>query len=134
VFVLAVLLNFAWELAQSELYAGADQWPSRWWHCFVASLGDGVLVLVIYFVCASIAGRNWFEVGKKSYPLMLATAALLGLAVEWVGLHSGRWSYTAEMPLIPGMGLGVVPVLQMVVLPPLVFYLVGRLTHSSRRA
>lgn len=133
VFVLAIPLNFAWELAQSGLYAGADQWPSRWWHCFVASLGDGILVLVIYAVGALIAGRiDWFESGYRQYPLVLATAVILALIVEWVGVNTGRWSYTARMPLVPGLDLGVVPVLQMVALPPLIFYLTGRLAGRSR--
>lgn len=135
VFLLAIPLNYAWELAQSALYAGADQWPSRWWHCFVASLGDGILVLVIYAVGAIIAGRiDWFESGYRRYPLVLATAVIVALIVEWVGVSTGRWSYTARMPLIPGLDLGVVPVLQMVALPPLIFYLAGRLIRRSRPA
>ena len=128
VFLLAIPINFAWELAQSELYAGADQWPARWWHCFVASLGDGILVLVIYAVGAIIARRvDWFEAGYRQYHWVLAGAVILAMIVEWIGVNSGRWSYTARMPLIPGLDLGVVPVLQMAVLPPLIFYLAGRL-------
>ena len=133
VFLLAIPLNFAWELAQSGLYAGADEWPSRWWHCFVASLGDGILVLVIYAVGAIIAGRlDWFESGYRQYPLVLATAVILALIVEWIGVNNGHWSYTARMPLIPGLDLGLVPVLQMVVLPPLIFCLAGRLARHGR--
>ncbi|MCC6244852.1 MAG: hypothetical protein IT353_18540 [Gemmatimonadaceae bacterium] len=115
VLLLAIALNFAWELAQSGLYAEADQWPARWWHCFIASLGDGILTLVIYAVGAIIAGRiDWFESGYSQYPLVLATAVILALIVEWVGVNTDRWSYTASMPLIPGLDLGVVPVLQMI--------------------
>lgn len=131
IFLLAIPLNFAWELAQSGLYVGADQWPSRWWHCFLASLGDGILTLVIYAVGAIVAGRiDWFESGYRSYPWVLATGVILALIVEWIAVSNGHWSYTARMPLVPGLDLGLVPVLQMVALPPLTFYLAGRLTRQ----
>jgi hypothetical protein len=43
--------------------------------------------------------------------------------------------YTAQMPLVPGLAIGVVPVAQMLVLPPLLFRLVavwcGRTSGSS---
>jgi hypothetical protein len=32
--------------------------------------------------------------------------------------------YTAQMPLVPGFDVGVAPVVQMLVLPPLIFRLV----------
>lgn len=45
VFVVAVLVNYAWELAQAPLYVGLEDYNlAVFWHCFVASLGDGVMV------------------------------------------------------------------------------------------
>jgi hypothetical protein len=37
----------------------------------------------------------------------------------------GRWMYTAQMPLVPGLDVGIVPIVQMLVLPPLLFRLVA---------
>lgn len=48
IFVVAVLFNYPWELAQSPLYVGMESFSAVWWHCFVSSLGDGVLVLLIF--------------------------------------------------------------------------------------
>jgi hypothetical protein len=42
-----------------------------------------------------------------------ATATIL----EWHALRTGRWTYNALMPLIPGLGVGVYPVLQMAIVP-----------------
>jgi hypothetical protein len=47
--------------------------------------------------------------------------------VEWYAvkvLH--RWEYSLSMPVIPGLEIGFVPVLQMLVLPPLTFFLAAR--------
>ena len=48
IFIVAVTLNYLWELAQAPLYVGLENWNSVWWHCFVAALGDGILVLLIF--------------------------------------------------------------------------------------
>ena len=48
IFVVAVTLNYLWELGQSPLYAGTEPYGFVLWHCFAAALGDGLLVLLIY--------------------------------------------------------------------------------------
>ena len=123
-FGIAVALNYPWELAQSPLYVGSDQWGSTWWHCFAASLGDGILIVVIFLAGAAAFGRSdWFEQPAKwHYGLMLATGAALAIAVEWAAVYvAHRWSYAAEMPLIPGLEIGVAPIVQMLILPPIAF-------------
>jgi hypothetical protein len=40
VFIVAVAVNYLWELAQAPLYIGMEIYNSAvFWHCFVASLG-----------------------------------------------------------------------------------------------
>lgn len=46
---------------------------------------------------------------------------VVGVALNWLR----RWAYTARMPLIPGLGLGLTPILQLLP-PPLIFGIVGR--------
>jgi hypothetical protein len=127
IFVCAVGLNYAWELAQSPLYVAVD-FPAAFLHCFVSSLGDGLMVLAIFGIVALVAGSDWCLRPAASHYLAMAAAGLtIAFAVEWWGLHvAKRWQYAELMPLIPGTGLGVVPMLQMVVLPPAVFWIVRR--------
>ena len=47
IFLVAVAFNFVWEIGQSPLFAPMGGWFSGTWRCFVASLGDGMIVLVI---------------------------------------------------------------------------------------
>ncbi len=131
-FVVSVLINTPWEIGQAFLYQGMDYSLAMVWHCFVAALGDGVLVLIMFGVgWIAFGSADWFtRPGWRRYLLMLSTGLLIGVTVEWVALYwLERWAYTALMPLIPGLGIGVVPVLQMLLLPPLVFTIVsnGRL-------
>lgn len=124
IFFIAFALNYVWEIAQAPLYAGTGDWGNAWLHCLVASLGDGILVSIIYAV-GSVAFRcsNWYlHPTGRAYGLMLASGFCIGVAVEWAAiLVLNRWAYASSMPLIPGLGLGLVPVLQMLLVPPLIF-------------
>ena len=129
VFALSVLVNYLWELAQTPLYAGVE-FPGAIWHCFVAAAGDGVLVLLIFAAVALATGAlDWYmHPGTRSYAAMAAAGMTVGFAVEWWGLHiDRRWQYSELMPLIAETGIGAAPVLQMLLLPPAVFWIVRRI-------
>jgi hypothetical protein len=128
IFVVAVFFNYPWELAQSPLYVGMTSFRTAWWHCFIASVGDGFLVLLIFVVGWVVLGRReWFAHPRvRGYIVMLAAGLVIGVGAEWAAVHRmGRWTYTARMPLVPGLGVGMVPLLQMLVLPPLIFRVVA---------
>lgn len=137
-FIVAIVFNYPWELAQSHLYVEGANIRAMWWHCLVASLGDGFLVLLI-FAAGWLTWRkaDWFaQPGARRYGLMLAAGLILGAAVEWVALHLlQRWSYAADMPRVPGLDIGIVPLVQMLALPPVVFRVVAawRTRLVSRR-
>jgi len=125
----AVLGNYLWELAQAPLYMGMERFRAVWWHCFVASLGDGLLVLGIFAMgWLLLRQQRWFvHPGIWGYGVMVTTGLVIGITAEWVAVHVlGRWMYTAWMPRVPGLAVGLVPVLQMLLLPPLIFSLVTR--------
>lgn len=133
-FAVAVLVNFVWEMAQSPLYAGAFNVSTAFWHCLVASLGDGLLVLLIFSIGWMITHRPyWFErPGVGGYALMMVTGLAISMGVEFLAVQIGEWwSYTKRMPLVPVLGVGLAPVAQMLILPPLTFYLT---TAWRRRA
>jgi len=62
--------------------------------------------------------RVWFTVGL---------GAIIGVATEIVSLEMGRWEYTRAMPVLTPFSVGLTPLFQMILLPPLVFWLVSRL-------
>ena len=136
-FAVAVAMNYPWELAQAPLFAGHEDFTAIWRHCFVASLGDGVLVLLIYAVgWLAWHRQNWFErPGARGYALMLVSGLTIAIAIEWIAVHVlQRWAYLPAMPLLPVIDIGIVPIAQMLVLPPLVFRIVAARTSRARGA
>jgi hypothetical protein len=128
-FLTAVAVNFPWELAQAPLYEWAGKSSNAMRHCFVASLGDGLLVLVIFGAgWVALRRRDWFlNPGARGYLVMLITGLLIAVGIELIAVHaSKRWMYTELMPRIPGLEIGMVPVIQMLILPPLIFWIVSR--------
>jgi hypothetical protein len=129
VFIVAVAVNYLWELAQAPLYVGMEIYNSAvLWHCFVASLGDGLMILLI--VAAGwiiLHQQNWFQQPVVSgYLVMLTTGFFIAVMVEWLGERIlRRWEYSEEMPILSGLSIGLIPIAQMLFLPPLIFRIVA---------
>jgi hypothetical protein len=66
---------------------------------------------------------DWFEQpGVSGYLATFITGLTLAVSVEFVAVHIlERWQYTAAMPTVPGLEVGVVPIAQMLLLPPVIF-------------
>ena len=134
-FLTSLALNYPWELAQLRFYAETGGLSAMWWHCFKSSVVDAFLVLIILSTGRLLFGEwDWFSRGSARRCLyILIAGTFVGIGVEWVGWRLlGRWKYDVSMPLIPIFGVGLVPVLQMVVLPPLIFSLKLQREHRNK--
>lgn len=134
--VISVPLNFVWELAQMPLYVEGGNLMEFARHCIVPSLGDGVIVLIIFGVGWWVLRRaDWYvRPSASAYALMLATGLVISILIEWVAVYGiGRWSYAARMPVLPVLNVGLSPVLQMLLLPPLIFKLAALWFERRRR-
>jgi hypothetical protein len=136
VFIVAALLNYLWELAQASLYVGMeDHNAGLFWHCFIASLGDGIMVLVIVAAgWIALRRSDWFfRPGLRGYLVIITAGLVLAVLVEWVAVHVlNRWEYTPNMPKLPGLDIGLVPIAQMLILPPLIFRIAAMRSYNSR--
>lgn len=131
-FVVAVLVNYPWERLQSQLYVHPGGASIPWWLCLAASLADGLFVLVIFGVgWMTLGRRTWFEQpGIEGYLVMLISGVAISVGVEWTTVHVLRWwTYGEYMPLVPIVNIGLVPMTQMLVLPPLIFRFVTALSR-----
>ena len=121
--VAAFGLNWPWEMAQMPAYAemAGRPWLETAPRCASAALGDVALTLAAYGLGALAAGCwRWGLAG--SWNVYAATALLgevLAAAFEWRSLASGRWSYAPPMPVVPALGVGLWPLLQLILLSPL---------------
>ena len=129
VFAVGVACNYLWEVSQAYLFVGMVSLRAIWWHCFIAALGDGIVLLAIHLVGWIVFQRDgWFiPAGRVETALMLGMGFAAAVGIEWFALHVlQRWAYTEQMPIVPGLAIGLTPVLQMLVLPPLTFWMVGK--------
>lgn len=133
VLLFALLLNYPWEFIQAPLFEGMAERPhgAAVKACTQAALGDSVIMLVAYWGVAALGrGRAWIAApGWREVLLFSSIGVAITVVIEWLALN-GRWlngwTYSSLMPIIPGLGVGLVPVLQWIVLPPLVAALVAR--------
>lgn len=126
-----MLLNLAWEFWQTPFFSGLAQGPH--WKgvllCTRAALGDAFISLLAYWVvCVAARTRQW---GKRPTKGQVVLFVGLGLAVTVIlevlaTRVFDRWSYSGAMPVVPGLGVGLLPIAQWLLLPPLVLWLVRR--------
>ncbi len=125
-------LNLLWENLQASLYAGYRSFAQHFWLCFRATIGDIVIILFLYFLM-SLCRKDMYWIRKiqaLDVVVLLVVGLVLGVANELLALEFGRWWYTAAMPLLPWYHVGLWPVLQLLVLPLLTFYLVKKTIYN----
>lgn len=93
-----------------------------------AAAGDAVILVVAFWLIAAAVGtRTWLM--KLTWVRLvgfLAVGLLATTAIERYATAVGRWQYSEAMPVAPFLQVGVVPLLQWLVLPLLVVWLVRR--------
>lgn len=131
--IFALLLNFPWEMVQVPLYAGMAQAPH--WQavrsCARATVGDaGIMLLAFWTVAAIDGGRRWIlQPSRRQLALLVGIGVVITMMIEWLalrGLWLAAWRYAPEMPLIPGLRIGMAPIIQWIVIPPLIVWFVRR--------
>ena len=127
IYAIAFVLNFVWENIHARFYAGYG----GFWHFFpltgVATFWDGAIILGIYIAIALLRRDIYWARSLNRQSLAGAVVLGIGVAVyiEMRALREGRWGYNELMPLI--YGLGLTPILQMIVLPAVSYYLVAKI-------
>lgn len=131
VVIFAFLLNFVWEFWQVPFYRDMSSDPH--WQatkvCSFATVGDAAIMLASFWAVAAVARSRAWVVGPSTTQVVLFT--MVGIVVtviaERVATEQLRlWAYTDQMPILPLLGIGLLPLLQWMILPPLVVWFVQR--------
>ncbi len=128
-------LNLVWEIAQLPLYTiwhepDLGKIAFAVLHCAAGDIGIGVSALLLgLLISRAKEPRTW------PYPRLAATMTIIAVAYtafsEWLNarvLHS--WAYSDLMPVISPWEIGVTPLLQWVVIPPLALALAMMRTRA----
>jgi len=131
----ALVVHLTWELVQCPIFFAHGTYDATWRGMLVAGLGDVGITWLIYASVAAVSRRWRWERGPwrtRQWVTLVAAAFIVSAGVEWRGLNAGRWRYTAAMPVITGLGVGLVPVIQMILLTPLLIATTARLLDGRR--
>ncbi len=107
IFVVAFLLNFAWEHLHAPLYANYRGGEITDWVLFRATLADAGFITAIGLPFLASA---WF---RRRLPLAVVFGLVLAVGIEWWALSTGRWAYGPAMPIVPLLGTGFTPTVQL---------------------
>ncbi|PWG64517.1 hypothetical protein DEM34_04095 [Spiribacter halobius] len=127
----AFLLNYPWEFLQVPFFRDmptANHWDAIVF-CTRAAGGDALIALAGFWIVALVwKTRGWILRPRFAHvAVFVLVGVLTTVAFEWhATVVAERWTYASNMPVIPVIGTGLSPVLQWVVLPPLVVWLVKR--------
>jgi len=128
--------NLAWEIAHLPLYTLWSTGTLREkvvavMHC---TAGDVAIASVVLLLSLALVGAPGWP--RERFVIVATTATLAGLGYtaysEWVNTEVLKnWAYGDLMPRLPGTGIGLSPMLQWALLPPLALWSARMAVRSS---
>lgn len=131
VLLFAFLLNYPWEFLQVPFFEGmpkANHWDAVV-VCTRAAAGDALIALAAFWAVAlHWRERSWIcRPRSGQIGAFVAVGVLVTVGLEWhATVLADRWSYAEHMPVVPLLGTGLAPLLQWLLLPPLIVWFVRR--------
>lgn len=123
-FSVSLVLHFGWEISQMSLYvfsgvtsAGYLEFVTLHW---ITAAKDALITVALYLIVGMLVGNiGWgrrFNYRRSLFLFVLGFLWAVGIEYHAVAV-AHRWAYVAAMPLLPALGVGVAPVLQMMIVP-----------------
>ena len=116
IFITAWLLNVAWENLHAGLYAHHQGGEITEFMLLRAAVTDAGLILAGIYLSYQLPRRfqMWF---------VIVIGFIMGVAMEYWALRTGRWAYASAMPIVPVLHTGLSPTVQLAI-SGLVSYLI----------
>ena len=131
------LLHFVWEFVQVPVFA--DMAEMAHWEaiklCMSATFGDVGFALTAFWIASlAVRSRNWI-LRPEQLPVAIFVGVGIALTVGFEYFYTNvslRWTYSDAMPLVPPFGTGLSPLMQWLIIPPLVLWLTRRHLLGAR--
>jgi hypothetical protein len=122
--------NLLWELGHMPLYT---LWVEGTWgeiayavlHCTV---GDVMIAGICFLLSLATIGRSAWPRARFGAVALATILMALSYTVfsEWLNTEvRGSWAYREAMPRLPGLGIGLTPIMQWILVPVLAFRWAG---------
>ncbi len=136
IFIVGVFIHFLWEVLQSPLYTCGSLSLNEYLPKLIgATLGDGI-IMVLFYLIGYVRNRDqyWFKrMTRSDVYVLVPIAILIAITIEIMNTQVlVRWGYSEFMPLLPILNIGVVPIIQLVILPFVVFWVVRKMIMAKR--
>ena len=136
-FFISFLLNFVWEITQMPLYAEmglgirSDYLEFLRIHWEVTAKDALMVVTVSMLIAIVLRNWNWAKSWNKGWAMLWLALPLWQAVVEYYSVYIyKRWAYAESMPL--AFGIGILPLLQMLILPSIVILLSRHLLKNDQ--
>lgn len=129
----AFVLNLVWELLQCGPFYAQGTFPLTPAGMLRVTLGDAALSTLIYVIVGIVAQNVAWGIEEFSWRRLVAVAGLavaISAIIELHALAVGRWHYSELMPRLPWLGVGLLPLAQLMTLVPLSL-LIARLANTG---
>ena len=129
VVVIAYILSAVWEFLHYPLY----DCPLSQLSCALRSASiDVILIVGLYLISGFILQRKgWICASRRSHKIVIAVVAvILAYLIELNALWMQKWSYSALMPIIPLLHVGLSPLIQLPITTLLTLYLAKRIDRT----
>jgi len=125
--LIAFILQLIWEYGQCGTFFIVDDLTNHTRLMLSATFGDMMMSVVLYILLVFINDdTNWIlkKWHKHDYVITLLYSLFLSFYFEVHALYTGRWGYNPDtMPLFPNTNIALIPVIQLIILLPLIFYI-----------
>jgi hypothetical protein len=132
----ALVLNALWEFGQCTVLYDMWVWGllrgTVWMWGAIA--GDVLIVLSMVAIATVLAGKVHLNPSDSSGWLALTSISFIAsIQLEWLALYLDLWAYSAWMPTVDlfGFSVGLAPIAQITLLPPLSVLLGFRQTVTT---
>lgn len=124
--IISFLFQYSWEYWQCGIFYDVTNIGNHSRLMASATFGDIVMTLILYGLLALVNHDvNWIikKWNFKEFVIIALYALFLSFYFEISALYTGRWSYSSKMPLFPNTNIGLIPVIQLLILFPLTFFI-----------
>lgn len=119
IMALSFILNLVWEMSQAFLFMPHFSGAADFIRVHVlAAFTDVVITLLILGPELFLSDRTSSVIWRRKRVAMnVSLGFLAAVAIERYAVSTGMWAYGPFMPIIPILGVGLTPVLQMAIIP-----------------